>query len=115
MTAEEDGLPMPRRLLAISAVSFGQALCIMDGSVANIVLPTIASDLRVDNSAAVMVVTIYQLVLVMGLLPLSALGDKIGENVPAIILNRGGQSLLGQSFLSKFASVKIEGDKMILR
>ena len=80
MNAEEDGLPMPRRLLAISAVSFGQALCIMDGTVANIVLPTIASDLRVDNSAAVMVVTIYQLVLVMGLLPLSALGDKIGHN-----------------------------------
>ena len=80
MNAEENGLPMPRRLLAICAVSFGQALCIMDGSVANIALPTIASDLRVDNSAAVMVVTIYQLVLVMGLLPLSALGDKIGHN-----------------------------------
>mgnify|MGYP003582224751 CR=1 FL=1 len=80
MNAEQDGLPMPRRLLAISAVSFGQALCIMDGSVANIVLPTIASDLHVDNSAVVMVVTIYQLVLVMGLLPLSALGDKIGHN-----------------------------------
>ncbi|CDO35888.1 MFS transporter [Novosphingobium sp. KN65.2] len=80
MNAEKDGLPMPRRLLAISAVSFGQALCIMDGSVANIVLPTIASDLRVDNSAVVLVVTIYQLVLVMGLLPLSALGDKIGHN-----------------------------------
>lgn len=44
-----------------------------------------------------------------------ALGDKIAENVPAVILNSGGQSLLGQSFLSRFASVKIEGDKMILR
>ncbi len=44
-----------------------------------------------------------------------ALGDKIVENVPAVVLNSGGQSLLGQSFLSKFASVKIEGNKMILR
>lgn len=44
-----------------------------------------------------------------------ALGDKIVENVPAIVLNSGGQSLLGQSFLSQFASVKIEGDKMVLR
>ena len=43
------------------------------------------------------------------------LGDKSVENLPAIVLNRGGQSLLGQSFLSQFASVKIEGDKMILR
>lgn len=43
------------------------------------------------------------------------LGDKTVEDLPAIVLNSGGQSLLGQSFLSKFASVHIEGDKMILR
>lgn len=44
-----------------------------------------------------------------------SMGDKTAEAVPAIVLNSGGQSLLGQSFLSKFASVRIEGDKMILR
>ena len=43
------------------------------------------------------------------------LGGKTVEGLPAIVLNSGGQSLLGQSFLSKFASVRIEGDKMILR
>jgi predicted aspartyl protease len=43
------------------------------------------------------------------------LGDKTVEGIPAIVLNSGGQSLLGQSFLSKFASVHIEDDKMILR
>ena len=43
------------------------------------------------------------------------LGDKTVEALPAIVLNSGGQSLLGQSFLSRFASVHIEGDKMILR
>jgi aspartyl protease family protein len=43
------------------------------------------------------------------------LGDKTVEGLPAIVLNNGGQSLLGQSFLSKFASVHIEGDKMVLR
>jgi len=43
------------------------------------------------------------------------MGDKTVEGLPAIILNSGGQSLLGQSFLSKFASVHIEGDRMILR
>lgn len=43
------------------------------------------------------------------------LGDKTVEGLPAIVLNSGGQSLLGQSFLSKFSSVHIEGDKMILR
>ena len=43
------------------------------------------------------------------------MGDKTVEGVPAVVLNSGGQSLLGQTFLSKFASVHIEGDKMILR
>jgi aspartyl protease family protein len=43
------------------------------------------------------------------------LGGKTVEGVPAVVLSSGGQSLLGQSFLDKFASVKIEGDKMVLR
>ena len=43
------------------------------------------------------------------------LGPLSAENLDAIVLNGGQQSLLGQSFLSKFASVQIEGDKMVLR
>jgi predicted aspartyl protease len=43
------------------------------------------------------------------------LATRPSEQVPAVILSNGGQSLLGQSFLSKFSSVHIEGDKMILR
>ncbi len=53
-------------------------LTIIDGSIATVALPTIARDLHVGGSAAVMVVTVYQLVLVMALLPLSAVGDRIG-------------------------------------
>ncbi|MBC9031670.1 MFS transporter [Sphingomonas sp. JC676] len=69
---------MPRRLRAIAAISFGTALVVIDGAIATVALPTIARDLRVDPSAAVAVVTIYQLVLVMLLLPFSGLGDRIG-------------------------------------
>ena len=43
------------------------------------------------------------------------MGNKTVEGLPAVVLNSGGQSLLGQSFLSKFASVHIEGDRMVLR
>ncbi|MDF7774452.1 MFS transporter [Sphingomonas sp. AOB5] len=73
-----DGLPQPRRLVAIAAISFGTALVVIDGAIATVALPTIAQDLNVDSSAAVAVVTIYQLVLVMLLLPMSGLGDRIG-------------------------------------
>ncbi|HEX6784116.1 MAG TPA: TIGR02281 family clan AA aspartic protease [Sphingomicrobium sp.] len=44
-----------------------------------------------------------------------SLGDKTVDRLPAIVLSNGSQSLLGQSFLNKFASVTIEGDKMVLR
>ena len=44
-----------------------------------------------------------------------ALGNKTAQDVPAVILNNGTQSLLGQSFLAKFASVEIHGDTMTLR
>ncbi len=76
--APEDGLPFPRRYLAVAAISFGTALVVVDGAIASVALPTIARDLMVDNAAAVLVVTVYQLMLVMTLLPFSALGEQIG-------------------------------------
>lgn len=44
-----------------------------------------------------------------------ALGEKSAEQMPVTILNSGEQSLLGQDFLQKFASVEIRGDTMTLR
>ena len=73
-----DGLPTPRRYLAILAVAFGTALAVLDGNIVTVALPTLAHDLRVPDSSAVTVVTVYQLVLVMTLLPFSALGSRIG-------------------------------------
>jgi DHA2 family multidrug resistance protein-like MFS transporter len=67
-----------RKVLAVAALSFGSALVVIDGGIANVALPTIARDLHVDSAAAVLVVTVYQLVLVMTLLPLSAVGERIG-------------------------------------
>ena len=43
------------------------------------------------------------------------LGDRTGEAMNAVVLDGGGVSLLGQTFLSKFDSVEIHGDTMVLR
>ena len=72
------GLETPRRYFAIFAVSCGTALTVMDGALPNVALPTIAQDLEIDPSSAVLIVSVYQLVLVMTLLPLAALGGRIG-------------------------------------
>ncbi|MEH3104555.1 MAG: MFS transporter [Sphingomonas phyllosphaerae] len=73
-----DGLPLPRRYAAIGALSFGTALVIIDGGVANVALPTIARDLNVGSASVVAIVTVYQLMLVMLMLPFAGLGDRIG-------------------------------------
>jgi DHA2 family multidrug resistance protein-like MFS transporter len=76
--AVTDGLPTPRRYLAILAVSCGTMLAVLDGSIVTVALPTIAHDLQVNSSTTVLVVSLYQLTLVMTLLPLSALGIHLG-------------------------------------
>lgn len=76
---DHPGLPKPRRWWAIVAISFGTALLVIDGSIANVALPTIARDLGVSEAAVTNVVTVYQLVLVMLLLPFSSLGDRLGH------------------------------------
>jgi DHA2 family multidrug resistance protein-like MFS transporter len=79
MTDTYPGLPLPRRWWAIVAISFGTALLVLDGAIANVALPTIARDLGVTNAVITNVVTVYQLVLVMFLLPFSSLGDRLGH------------------------------------
>ena len=77
-SAPTDGLPKPRRYLAIAAMSAGTALVIIDSGVANVALPTIARDLHTDASSVVSIVTIYQVTLVMLMLPFAGLGERIG-------------------------------------
>jgi DHA2 family multidrug resistance protein-like MFS transporter len=74
-----DGLPLPRRYWAIAAISFGTSLFVVDGAIANVALPTIGRELGVGNGPVTNVVTVYQLVLVMLLLPFSSFGDRIGH------------------------------------
>jgi DHA2 family multidrug resistance protein-like MFS transporter len=53
-------------------------LVVLDGTIANVALPVIADALGVRAGASVWVVTVYQMALVIALLPWSALGERIG-------------------------------------
>ena len=43
------------------------------------------------------------------------LGQEEAKQVPAVVLDGGQQSLLGQTFLQQFDTVEIKGDRMVLR
>lgn len=78
MLSEPDGLPTPRLHWALAGLWCGMALSVLDATIANIALPTIAHDLRVSPAAATWVVTAYQIAIVMTLLPLATLGERLG-------------------------------------
>ena len=73
-----DGLPVPRRHYAMLAIAIGIAMAVLDGTVANVALPSIARELGASPSAAIWVINAYQLVIVALLLPLASLGERIG-------------------------------------
>jgi aspartyl protease family protein len=43
------------------------------------------------------------------------LGKQTARQIPAVILDGGEQSLLGQSFLRRFQTVEIKNDRLLLR
>lgn len=73
-----DGLPLPRRYGAIVAIIFGIAMAVLDGTISNVALPTIARDLYASPAASIWVINAYQIAIVVALLPLSFLGDMVG-------------------------------------
>ncbi len=78
MNADDNGLPLPQRYWAIACIALGITLAVLDGAIANVALPTIAGDLRASDAASIWIVNAYQLSITISLLPLAALGDRIG-------------------------------------
>jgi len=67
-----------RSVQAIAAVLAATALVVLDAAIVNLALPTIAYALRVSPAMSILVMTAYQLALVMALLPCAALGESLG-------------------------------------
>lgn len=67
-----------RPVQAIAAVLASTMLVVLDASIVNLALPTLAQALEVTPARSVMIVTAYQLAIVMALLPCAALGESLG-------------------------------------
>jgi MFS transporter, DHA2 family, multidrug resistance protein len=73
----------------IAALSLGTSAIVIDGSIINVALPSIAKQLAITDSATVTLITMYQLVLVAMVLPLATYSERIGYRR----LYQGGQAL----------------------
>lgn len=67
-----------RRYSAIISVLIVLIMTVLDVSVVNVALPVLAVKFGVSDSVAVWIVTVYQLIVTMLLLPLSSIGDRFG-------------------------------------
>jgi DHA2 family multidrug resistance protein-like MFS transporter len=73
-----DGLPVPRRYWAILATILAITMSVLDSSIANVALPSIARDFHESNAASIWVINAYQISILIALLPLASLGEVVG-------------------------------------
>jgi len=73
-----DGLPVPRRYWAIAAIVLAIAMSVLDSTIANVALPSIARDFNVTEAESIWVINAYQIAILVSLLPLSSLGEIVG-------------------------------------
>lgn len=76
--APRDGLPAALRPAAMLAVSLGTTIAVLDGSIANVALPTIARELHATPAASVWVINAFQVTVTALIVPVAALGDSVG-------------------------------------
>jgi DHA2 family multidrug resistance protein-like MFS transporter len=73
-----DGLASPRRTWAHVAIGLAIVMSVMDGTIANVALPTFVTALRISPAESIWIVNAYQLSVCMSLLVLGSLGDIYG-------------------------------------
>jgi len=78
LVMEEDGLPSPQIWYAAISVWLAIAMTVLDSSIANVALPTIARDFGAAPAESIWIVNAYQLAIVTTLLPLASLGEIVG-------------------------------------
>jgi len=78
MQQTPDGIDTPARYWAMLTIALGVTMAVLDGSIANVALPTIARDVGASPANAVWVVNAYQLAVTVSLLACASLGEILG-------------------------------------
>ena len=73
-----DGLPAGRRGSAMLVILLGLTVVVLDSSLLNLALPAIARAFQADAPHTIWVVNAYQIATLVMLLPLAAVGERIG-------------------------------------
>lgn len=111
-----------RKHVAIISIIILLVMTVLDVSLVNVALPVIGNEFKVSESAAVWLVTIYQLIIVMLLLPLASIGDQysyrrnfiiglvvftigsglcaMSQNFTMLMISRGIQAIGGAGVMS---------------
>ncbi len=66
--AHPDGVPVPRRYWAIASILLAVAMSVLDSTIANVALPTIAKDFNASPASSIWVINSYQLAILISLL-----------------------------------------------
>jgi DHA2 family multidrug resistance protein-like MFS transporter len=77
-TPYADGLPAPRRYWAIAAIILAITMSVLDSTIVNVALPSMARDFQVTPAASIWVINSYQIAILIALLPLASLGESVG-------------------------------------
>jgi DHA2 family multidrug resistance protein-like MFS transporter len=122
-----EGLPPGRRGMAALALAFGLVLAVLDATMINVGLPSMAESLNESASTVVWVVNAYSLTVAMTLLPMAAIGERIGfkrlfryglitfvlaalasalaPNLPSLLISRIFQGLGGSAIMCLFGAL----------
>ncbi|HTC51483.1 MAG TPA: MFS transporter [Steroidobacteraceae bacterium] len=73
-----DGLPVPRRYWAIATIVLAITMSVLDSSIVNVAVPTVAHEFHATDAASIWVINAYQIAILIALLPLASLGEIVG-------------------------------------
>ncbi|MEG0677754.1 MAG: MFS transporter, partial [Comamonas sp.] len=109
-----DGLPEGRRGLAMLVIIVGLTLSVLDSSIVNLALPAIARELQASSAQTLWVVSAYQLASLVLLLPLAALGERLGYRRvylvgTAVFVAASAAAMMADSLSSLIAARVLQG------